>query len=707
MSDSDSDSDSESSKQPQLNEDEVKVLRSYLEQWDTAEPSERKKITKAASTEARTKAPVMSIRLLKERKAAYETWFRNHGSKRKPKKPPIKIGQKWTERSVIDTLRKKELLKKIQDETGAKPGTKDMINHYTNQLNELMASLSPEELEEAKETAHAWNNQGVPADVKADIARKKGDNMIHHFASEMWNRAGMRVFVVSAWKNVEGKINVSGHDYNNEYGGGESFMKTHKWDVILPEWDSFAENAFDGNIEDDAGSWKKGRQDNTYILDISDSGYPILPACDSMDLDTKKAVIRAFLTWHYRRCCGDQKVSVPWKYVIPRHTEIIPAECLPVAFNLAEPSKLRQVHTTELLQFWYNRQEDGEEHVLDFIGWWDNDKQDMVVAANDAARPTKPATKVKKPSGVTARKASQNVPERASSGKTKSNEATKKVSVTKRHRKGNKRIIEPSDDESDDLTTVSEQDAGWSDGSDDGHRRQGNKSRKEIRRARSISSSDSEVERQIPEQVGVSADDGRRLQSFKRNVGSIAKTNSTAENMTSEKHDPASGTKRAVPVHRRIGPASRVADGISGNANKRELPKNPPEKTHCGRATKRQAEEDIDRLPSKKSRHPDAGQAEMATHPPQRNDHGKATKRRAEDDIEGLPSKKSRHPGAGQAETASQAPVRVARKKRQPLIQEDVEGSPSKRTRSKTSQQPSDKRCRKPNSRYLKDYVKA
>lgn len=21
-------------------------------------------------------------------------------------------------------------------------------------------------------------------------------------------------------------------------------MKTHKWDVILPEWDSFAENAF-------------------------------------------------------------------------------------------------------------------------------------------------------------------------------------------------------------------------------------------------------------------------------------------------------------------------------------------------------------------------------------------------------------------------------------------------------------------------------
>lgn len=61
----------------------------------------------------------------------------------------------------------------------------------------------------------------------------------------------MRVFVVSAWKNEEGKIHVAGwviwwmqsvashisssHDYNNEYGGADSFMKTRKWDAILPE----------------------------------------------------------------------------------------------------------------------------------------------------------------------------------------------------------------------------------------------------------------------------------------------------------------------------------------------------------------------------------------------------------------------------------------------------------------------------------------
>ncbi|KAG2057280.1 hypothetical protein BDR06DRAFT_1005306 [Suillus hirtellus] len=116
---------------------------------------------------------------------------------------------------MVDTLWKKELLEKIQDETGAKPGTKEMISHYTKQLNQLIASLSPDELQEAKETAELWNCQGVLDDIKADIARKKGNDMIHHFATEMWNCAGMRVFIVSAWKNEEGKIHVASHDYNN------------------------------------------------------------------------------------------------------------------------------------------------------------------------------------------------------------------------------------------------------------------------------------------------------------------------------------------------------------------------------------------------------------------------------------------------------------------------------------------------------------
>ncbi|KAG2053970.1 hypothetical protein BDR06DRAFT_1008161 [Suillus hirtellus] len=133
MSDHDSDSESESNKQPALNKDEAAILQSYIEQWDLAEVSDRNKVLKAAATEAQTKAL--------------------QGIKKKLAKPPIKMGQRWTKRSIIGTFQKKELLKTIQDKTRAKPGMKEMINHYTKQLNVLIASLSPEELKEAKEAA--------------------------------------------------------------------------------------------------------------------------------------------------------------------------------------------------------------------------------------------------------------------------------------------------------------------------------------------------------------------------------------------------------------------------------------------------------------------------------------------------------------------------------------------------------------------------
>ncbi|KAG2060994.1 hypothetical protein BDR06DRAFT_1002186 [Suillus hirtellus] len=251
------------------------------------------------------------------------------------------MGQKWTERSIIDTLRKKELLKKIKDETGAKPGTKEMMNHYTVHLNWLMASLSPEDLQEAKETADEWNSQGVPDDVKVEIVRKKGNDMIRHFSSEMWNCTGMRVFILSAWKDGESKVQVARHDYNQEFGSAESFMKSYNWKVIEPEWDAYAASVFKGNVDENPVAQKKGRQDNMYTLEIGDDGYPVIPEYVSMDLDIKKAIVQAFLTWHYRKCCGDPKVSIPWK-----------------------------------------RQEEGEEHVFEFTGWWDNDSQDIVLATN-------------------------------------------------------------------------------------------------------------------------------------------------------------------------------------------------------------------------------------------------------------------------------------------------------------------------------------
>ncbi|KAG2744598.1 hypothetical protein P692DRAFT_20703094, partial [Suillus brevipes Sb2] len=192
-----------------------------------------------------------------------------------------------------------------------------MMNHYSKYLTEMVESLTGKEIEEATEMAVQWNKQGVPPEVQAYIARRKSDNILLYVAKEMFKRAGMQLFMLSAWKNEKGKLMVSSHNYNDEIGKGESFFQTLDWQTILPEWEAYTRRQI--------GEWPKfsglGRKDNTYTLDMGDDGFPILPDHAKMDSDTWKAVVRAFLNWHYQDCSGKPKDPVPWKEVIPRQDE--------------------------------------------------------------------------------------------------------------------------------------------------------------------------------------------------------------------------------------------------------------------------------------------------------------------------------------------------------------------------------------------------
>ncbi|KAG1844593.1 hypothetical protein C8R48DRAFT_780246 [Suillus tomentosus] len=628
MTDHNSASESDTRKQPPLSQEEVTILESYIEQWDSAEPSERKRVSKAA--------------------------------------------QKWTERSVVDTLWEKGTVrKKFRTRLEAKPGTKEMINHYTKQLNQLIASLSPDELQEAKETAELWNRQGVPDDVKADIARKKGDDMIHHFATEMWNRAGMRVFIVSAWKNEEGKIHVAG-----------PFMKTHNWDTILPEWDSYAESAFDGNLDGDAVvTRKKGRQDKTYILQLGDDGYPVLPACDSVDLDTKKAVIRAFLTWHYRKCCGDPKIAIPWKYVIPRYTEIIPAECLPEGHSLAEPSKLKQVHATQLLQFWYNRQEDGEAHVLEFIGWWDNDKEDMVLAADIDVPVRKPTATTRQPKQRSqSRNRIREQPEqqstkeisasRPTTKKTQSSKTTQRKGASLPHRSRKGRGPESSADEVNDQPITTAESVDGLDDSEDEIPSQHKATKSTGKSRRRVSMSSSNDTSSDDEQPGKFVDTGKRTN---KDVPASPSTPATVNIRPNKMRTAVECPQNAVRKRGRKGV------GLESSATAAERTASAP-----GVQVKRPAQvvNTADVIPAKTRVH----------------------KRTAEESLERSPTKRTRRQAAMEQDKgiARQAGKMAGKKQ---VTEQATDGSPSKRTRSKTSQTGAGKRAQKPNSRY-NDYVK-
>jgi len=135
----------------------------------------------------------------------YRDWLYNWRSEKTRKKKASKLGQKWTSRMVIEQLRKEEIIEK----TGAMPGSKTFIERYQTTLTAVMAGLSKEELEEAQNTAIEWSAKTPPAAVQVDFAKKKAPGLMKDLASKLWKQAGMRIFILSAWKE-EDEVRING-----------------------------------------------------------------------------------------------------------------------------------------------------------------------------------------------------------------------------------------------------------------------------------------------------------------------------------------------------------------------------------------------------------------------------------------------------------------------------------------------------------------
>ncbi|KAG1723979.1 uncharacterized protein EDB91DRAFT_1087636 [Suillus paluster] len=362
-----------------LTENEISELKNYLPEWTSAKRSEKRGVFNAIARVARLFAPKVDQGQWKKRKQMYKTWLFNN-KKKKERKDMIKYGRKWTPRQVIYQQNREEVLKRIEDEFGAKPGGQDMFKHYQAVVKKVMADLSEDELEKAKETAEEWSNNFPPPETQAQVARKKGPVYMEHFSNEMWRQCGMRVFVLSAWKNEHGEVLFGMHDDNEALGDGGSFMKTKDWEDIEPVWQEYAQEQFGGEARDGGRQVKGGRKrmkKPVFDLELDGDGMPLLLDIRETKLEEKKAIVRAFLTKHYRICSGIDKAVVPWSAIIQSQDDFVARQYLPEDVNLKEPSKLQNWDTTTLLNFWYARQKMGEGPMFLFKAWR-NKEGDMV-----------------------------------------------------------------------------------------------------------------------------------------------------------------------------------------------------------------------------------------------------------------------------------------------------------------------------------------
>ncbi|KAG1724422.1 hypothetical protein EDB19DRAFT_1834189 [Suillus lakei] len=283
----------------------------------------------------------------------YKTWLFNN-KKKKERKDMIKYGRRWTPRMVIYQQKREEVLKRIEDESGAKPGGPT--------VKRVMAELSTNELEKAKETAKEWSNNLPPPEIQAQVASRKGPAYIYGALFEgdveaMWDESGEVLFGM--------------HDDNEALGDGDSFMKMKDWEDIEPVWQEYVQEQFG------AGAWDGGQQVKgghkrirkpAFELAMDGDGMLLLPDITEMKLEEKKAVVRAFLTLHYHESiiATPENLLNAWIQVL-------------ADVDLKKPSKLQNWDTTALLNFWYGQQETGEGPTFLFKAWKNKDG-DMVAS---------------------------------------------------------------------------------------------------------------------------------------------------------------------------------------------------------------------------------------------------------------------------------------------------------------------------------------
>ncbi|KAG1732819.1 hypothetical protein EDB19DRAFT_1831176 [Suillus lakei] len=297
----------------------------------------------------------------------YKTWLFNNNNN-KERKDMIKYGRKWTPRMVIYQQKREDVLQRIEDESGVKPGAPGMFKHYQAAVKKVMAELSDDELEKAKETAKEWSNNFPPPKIQAQVASKKGPAYMEHFLREMWRQCGMR--------NEQGQVLFRMHDDNEALGGGDSFMKTQDWEDIEPIWQEYAQEQFSAGVKDEGrrekGGWKRIRKP-AMELEMDDNGMLLLLEIMQTKLEEKKAIVRAFLTKHYRIYSGIDKAVVPWTAIVQDQDDFVARMYLPSGVDVKEPSKLQGSEVTALLNFWYAQQEENNGPTFLFKAWRNKD----------------------------------------------------------------------------------------------------------------------------------------------------------------------------------------------------------------------------------------------------------------------------------------------------------------------------------------------
>ncbi|KAI5998974.1 hypothetical protein F5J12DRAFT_895383 [Pisolithus orientalis] len=257
-----------------LRPDELQILQDGLNDWKEADTNKRASLMEGMQNKIKWLDANKSLKQNEwNRKwTAIKNWMYNN-SQSQAWKALVKYGSKWTALKVIKLQCKKDI-QQVLVKARIHPGTLAMIKHYQPTVQKVVQSLTKAELDKAAHLAKEWNERKLPPEAQAE-----------------GQQCGMRVVIMLAWKDKEGKVMVGVNDFNDELGNGELYSN---WEDLHGKWSAYAKKAFgangteDGSREDEASqttvkAWK-GKKWSQFSLSTNDDGMPILP--NLLDLQT-------------------------------------------------------------------------------------------------------------------------------------------------------------------------------------------------------------------------------------------------------------------------------------------------------------------------------------------------------------------------------------------------------------------------------------
>ncbi|KAL4074601.1 hypothetical protein V8B97DRAFT_2022816 [Scleroderma yunnanense] len=332
--------DSPPAKGVKLWEEEIKILEADLDQWKHADKNKRTTIM----THIRSK-----IKNLEANKTLkMHEWVRKKVSH--AQKALLTYGRAWTTRTVI-------------------------MHQWKKDINMM---LTEEEKEEAEELAGEWNKQHPPQEVQA---KYKGQQYAKEFAKEMWKCCEARVVVMVAWKDNDGEVMVTGqvcHDFNDKFGDSKCFPDLEHCQQKFAQYSRMiftTNNDEKGSSSNDESRHmvRKSKARLQILLPTHQNGTPYISNILNLHVPEMKNIIRAFMTFHYRKVCGKPTATVPWGAVAGNTSTYIAPKYLPHGVTFKEPTCLTWDKLTQILELWRDCNEHNPDDTFHFSWWQDAD----------------------------------------------------------------------------------------------------------------------------------------------------------------------------------------------------------------------------------------------------------------------------------------------------------------------------------------------